>query len=101
MYKTTKKALLMLVTLLALASTLFAGGSSDAKEYGEYEKLDTWLVDEPTTVTVLVMDSAMQPIKNYAPAQQEIFRLTGIKLDYQIVPFSRHLLESLSLCFST
>ena len=90
MYKTTKKALLMLVTLLALASTLFAGGSSDAKEYGEYEKLDTWLVDEPTTVTVLVMDSAMQPIKNYAPAQQEIFRLTGIKLDYQIVPFSSY-----------
>ena len=46
--------------------------------------------DKEITVSVLLMDSPMQPLKNFAPAQQEIFKKTNIKLDYQIVPSSSY-----------
>lgn len=46
--------------------------------------------DKERTLTVLMTDSPTQPLKNYAPAQQEIFKKTNIKLEYQIVPSSNY-----------
>lgn len=46
--------------------------------------------DKELTVTVLMTDSPSQPLINFAPAQQEIFKKTNIKLDYQIVPSSSY-----------
>lgn len=44
--------------------------------------------EKERTLTILMTDSPTQPLKNYAPAQQEIFKKTNIKLEYQIVPSS-------------
>ena len=46
--------------------------------------------DKEITVSFLLMDSPTQPLKNFAPAQQEIFKRTNIKMDYQIVPSSSY-----------
>ena len=83
------KRFAVILAALLLASALFASGSSEQSTTA-VEKKDTWLVDEPTTLTVLISDSASQPIKNYAPAQQAIFEETGIKLEYQVVPVSTY-----------
>ncbi len=83
-------AIIAALLMIVLPTTLFAMGGSDSADYGDVEKKDTWLVDEPTTIKVLLSDSATQPIKNYGPAQQAIFEETGIKLDYQVVPFSSY-----------
>lgn len=48
------------------------------------------LSDKELTVSVLLSDNTNQPIKNFAPAQQEIFDKTNIKLDYQVVPTSNY-----------
>ena len=51
---------------------------------------DSKISDKELKVSVLMMDSPTQPIKNFAPAQQEIFKRTNIKLDYQVVPSSSY-----------
>ncbi len=80
----------LLIVLLLTASTLFAGGSSERDVFGDYEKKDTWLVDEPVMITVLTADHTVQPLKNYAPAQQAIFEETGIRIEFQISPASSY-----------
>lgn len=49
-----------------------------------------YLSDKPVTIRVLLSDSPSQPLKNSAPAQQEIFKKTNIRLDYEIVPSSTY-----------
>jgi putative aldouronate transport system substrate-binding protein len=44
--------------------------------------------EKERTLTVLLSDNTSQPIKNFGPAQQEIFKKTNIKLEFQIVPSS-------------
>lgn len=87
-----KRILLVLIAVLfaILPGLLFAKGEKEASSADNAVVKDTWLVDKPTTVRVLLSDSATQPLKNYAPAQQAIFEETGIKLDYEIVPFSSY-----------
>lgn len=69
-------------------TTATAAGSS-AETPTEAEK-SSKISDKELTVSVLMTDSPTQPLINYAPAQQEIFRRTNIKLDYQIVPSSSY-----------
>lgn len=72
-----------------------AGGSTQedaagSSVTGSESSTDSKISDKELTVSVLMMDSPTQPIKNFAPAQQEIFKKTNIKLDYQIVPSSSY-----------
>lgn len=86
-----KKTFVTISAALLIAGSLFAAGSQDAasNETAGFSA-DGKLVKKPTTVRVLLSDAATQPLKNYAPAQQEIFEKTGVKLDYEIVPFSTY-----------
>jgi putative aldouronate transport system substrate-binding protein len=46
--------------------------------------------DEELVITILLPDNASQPITNFAPAQQEIYNKTNVKLEYQVVPSSSY-----------
>lgn len=71
--------------------SLFASGDQDSFGNGDKEFDSTGkLVDKPTIVRVLLSDATAQPLKNYAPAQQAIDEKTGVKLNYEIVPFSSY-----------
>ena len=89
-----KKSILLATGLcvMAMAMPLFAQGNKEATSATQGQAATTAyeLVDKPTTIRVLMSDAATQPIKNYAPAQQAIFDKTGVKLDYEIVPFSSY-----------
>ncbi len=85
--------LLSVMLVLALAAfggmSLWATGNQESAAGEGFDPAGK-LVDKPTTIRLLLSDSATQPLKNYAPAQQEIFERTGVKLDYEIVPFSTY-----------
>lgn len=82
---------------LLIVCMVFSMGMLSAKGSQEAPATEVALSDAqgklagaPTTIKVLMSDAAMQPIKNYAPAQQAIFEKTNFKLDYEIVPFSSY-----------
>lgn len=76
-------------TKATTGETTTAAPGASAEPTTEAEK-SSKISDKELTVTVLMTDSPTQPLLNYAPAQQEIFRRTNIKLDYQIVPSSSY-----------
>ena len=90
--KRKKILLVSLLVLLMISGVLLAQGNKESgkQEPVAAESFSGKLVDKPTTVRVLMTDSPTQPLKNYAPAQQEIFEKTGVKLDYEIVPSSSY-----------
>lgn len=53
------------------------------------DKGSLWF-DEELVVTLLIGDNANQTIKNFAPAQQEIYKKTNVKLEFQVVPGSSY-----------
>lgn len=67
---------------------------------GDAKDTSRYISEKPLTVRVLLSDSASQPIKNFAPAQQEVFKRTNIKLDYEIVPSSSYQ-EKKNILFAT
>ncbi len=83
---------ILLIGLLccALPCTLTAKGNQETTGATQEAVGENWLVEKPTTVRVLLSDSATQPLKNYATAQQATYDETGIKLEYEIVPFSSY-----------
>ncbi len=85
------KSILSFALAALVGASLFANGGNEraAGGDGEFDPAGK-LVEKPTTVRVLLSDASAQPLKNYAPAQQAIFDKTGVKLDYEIVPFSSY-----------
>lgn len=95
--KTLKKAVciaLAAIMLTGCSSTKNSDGANvptgNENEVSETGNAEGKLADKETEITLLLPDSTTQPLKNYAPAQQEIFKKTNIKLDYQIVPASSY-----------
>lgn len=106
-----KKKLTKQATTLILVGTLVGGlmtgctGNSASKEptttgNGSTETTTetvagntenpSWISDEPMEVSIMMMDSPSQPLKNDAPAHQAIFKKTNVKLNLQIVPSSSY-----------
>jgi putative aldouronate transport system substrate-binding protein len=81
----SRAAWLLCMVLFGMGS-LYAAGRTDTvpSAGGDSEKISR----QPRTVTVLISDSASQPVKNDALAQQAIFEKTNIRIDFQIVPGS-------------
>jgi ABC-type glycerol-3-phosphate transport system substrate-binding protein len=90
------KKMRFMASILSLGILLSGCGSKQTKEKGNTTPTDTKtttgskISEKERTLTVLMTDSPTQPLKNYAPAQQEIFKKTNIKLEYQIVPSSNY-----------
>jgi putative aldouronate transport system substrate-binding protein len=86
-----KKTICILLGLSVLACRLIsAAGMQDSGSVPAGSDTRSFISKTPLTIRVLMSDAAVQPIRNYAPAQQEIFRKTDIKLNYEIVPFSSY-----------
>ncbi len=96
-----KKMLYALVLGLVAAMALSAQGGKEKSplQEGGFDPTGK-LVSQPTTIRVMLRDSVSQPLKNYAPAQQEIFKETGVKLDYEIIPSASYD-EKKNILFST
>lgn len=91
MRKSIKAALVALGASMMLATPVFAQGSKEqAAPAAAAPAADAEgkLSPTPVTIRVMMMDHPNQPLKNYGPAQQEIFKRTNVKLDYEIIPFS-------------
>lgn len=95
--KTLKKAACVILAAVMLTGCSSnnsggagVGGAGVENGSQDSENSEGKIAAKETEVTVLLPDSATQPLKNYAPAQQEIFNKTNIKLDYQIVPASSY-----------
>jgi len=93
--KKVRMALSILLASVLCAGTLMSGCSKKAEQKDtpaatSASASNGKISDKERTITVLMTDSPTQPLKNYAPAQQEIFKKTNIKLDYQIVPSSNY-----------
>ncbi|WP_320128896.1 extracellular solute-binding protein [uncultured Sphaerochaeta sp.] len=84
--------LMILLLIGSVPALLFATGNQEKTTNAKGDAFDSTgkLVSSPATIRILMTDSAPQPLKNYAPAQQAIFEKTGVKLDYEIVPFSSY-----------
>lgn len=54
------------------------------------EEHPSWVSDKEMEVSILMMDSPNQPLKNDAPAHEEITKKTNVKLNLQIVPSSSY-----------
>ncbi|HCM28123.1 MAG TPA: hypothetical protein DIC34_16580 [Treponema sp.] len=63
-----------------LAAALAAQGASAQAKISAKER----------TLTVMLSENANQPVKEFAPAQQEIFRNTNIKIHFEPVPASNY-----------
>lgn len=50
----------------------------------------SWVSDKQIEVSILMMDSPNQPLKNDTPAHEEITKRTNVKLNLQIVPSSSY-----------
>lgn len=48
----------------------------------------SWVSDKPVEVSIMMMDSANQPLRQDTPSHEEIFNKTNVKLNLQIVPSS-------------
>jgi|GEM_PF-207183 len=74
-------------TKAAAATTAGTAGTTKAAASSDHA---SWVSDTPIEVSILMMDSANQPLKNDAPAHQEITKKTNVKLNIQIVPSSSY-----------
>ncbi len=57
---------------------------SESQSQAEGEEQSGFRADKERTLTVFTTESGNQPIKDFAPAQQEIFRKTNIKIEFEI-----------------
>lgn len=87
-----KATLVALGASMLLSVPVFAQGSKEAAPAAQTESVaqdaSGKLSPNPVTIRVMMMDHPNQPCKNYGPAQQEIFKRTNVKLDYEIIPYS-------------
>lgn len=92
MRSSLKAALVALGASMVLAAPVFAQGGKETpaapKQAEATADASGKLSPEPVTIKVMMMDHPNQPCKNYGPAQQEIFKKTNVKLDYEIIPYS-------------
>lgn len=64
-----------------------AGGSTvPLTEGAEAVDKSSWISEEPIEISIMMTDSASQPLKVDAPSHQEIFKKTNVKMNIQIVP---------------
>lgn len=71
------------------------GEAGTSKETGtevsaNSEDHPSWVSDKQIEVSIMLMDSPSQPLKNDAPAHEEITKKTNVKLNLQIVPSSSY-----------
>ena len=69
-----------------------SGASKDAAAEVSTNSQDhpSWVSDKQIEVSIMLMDSPSQPLKNEAPAHEEITKKTNVKLNLQIVPSSSY-----------
>lgn len=90
------KKVKVVASILCIGILLSGCGAKTAEQKPASTAADTKaaasgkISEKERTLTVLMTDSPTQPLKNFAPAQQEILKKTNIKLDYQIVPSSNY-----------
>jgi putative aldouronate transport system substrate-binding protein len=106
MKKNYSKIILLLLCFV-YAATTFAGcitnvpapssqksesaASSDDKTPASAEPTaPAKISDKERVLKVVFGEHPNQPVKNFAPAQQEIFRKTNIKLEFEVVPSSNY-----------
>lgn len=78
-----------------------AASTEQSKEESKEEPVEEEKISsEERVLTLLISDNPNQPKRNNAPAQEEIFKRTNIRLDYQIVPSSNYS-EKKSILLST
>lgn len=92
--KMMKRVVWAVTAASVLALTGCSGGTkgadaSVAENSGATEEdKASWVSDEPVEVSIMMMDSANQPLRQDTPSHQEIFKKTNVKLNLQIVPSS-------------
>jgi len=98
------KKLLLVIALISILAILAAcnnadsnGGSGSGVAIAGQEG---WLVENERTLNVLISEHALQPIRNMAPAQEEILRQTGIRLNFEAFPGGVYA-ERLSILLAT
>jgi ABC-type glycerol-3-phosphate transport system substrate-binding protein len=69
------------------AGTSKEAGTEVLANNGEHP---SWVSDKQIEVSIMMMDSPSQPLKNEAPAHEEITNKTNVKLNLQIVPSSSY-----------
>lgn len=107
MKKNVTKRISALMIAGAMAGTLLtgcSGGSTETQQttdVGSAAESNTaaeasssenpsWVSDKEIEVSIMMMDSPTQPLRNDAPAHQEITKKTNVKLNLQIVPSSSY-----------
>ncbi|MCS7461408.1 extracellular solute-binding protein [Paenibacillus doosanensis] len=84
------------VSLTGIALTLGMAACSGGKEAapadtgGSQAAAGAKIADKERTVKVVFPENANQPVKNNSPIQQEIFKRTNVKLDFETVPSSNY-----------
>lgn len=92
--KMMKRVVWAVTAASVLALTGCSGGTkgadaSVAENSGATEEdKASWVSDKPVEVSIMMMDSANQPLRQDTPSHQEIFKKTNVKLNLQIVPSS-------------
>lgn len=73
-------------------STTAQSAQTTAGAQGETETAgnESWVSDEPIEITIMMSDNANQPLKNDAPAHEEIFKKTNVDINIEIVPNSSY-----------
>ncbi len=66
------------------SSEASASGSGETPEEDDHS---SWLCDEPTEISIMIMDgsASTQQLKNDAPAHEEIFKKTNVKINLEII----------------
>lgn len=96
-----KVAATMMATVMITSAILggcSGGGTKEVKETtggtavgtsaagGEEVDKSSWISEKPLEISIMMTDSASQPLKVDAPSHQEIFKKTNVKMNIQIVP---------------
>ena len=64
--------------------------ATPSQEPGNADEGSGKISEKERVLKVMFGEHPNQPVKNFAPAQQEIFKKTNIKLDFEIVPSSNY-----------
>ena len=84
-------AALLISSISGCSSPKAATSSSPASGAASGAAADSGkITPEETDLTVVLNDNPNQPIEDYAPAQQEIFKETNIKLHFEVVSNSNY-----------
>lgn len=71
-------------TPMGSSSTVPPASTSQPEAQKDNQAASGFRAEKEQTLTVFTTESSNQPIKDFAPAQQEIFKKTNIKLEFEI-----------------